>query len=148
MDAVSTPGGEELDQPGGRRVGDGGLEAAAAQDQQRVLLRVQAGGGGSRTPGHEPQDERRLEVGAEHREGGEDPRGRESIGSVGCLLGVRKTRRGAFFFSPTTYWKSRGDMRAAAPLTSSLRVFLAESGGGRSDVSLRAEIQKHRGQSW
>lgn len=65
LDAVSTPGGEELDQPGRGRVPDGGLEAAAAQDDQRVLLRVQAGGG-SHTPGDEPQDERRFEPQAEH----------------------------------------------------------------------------------
>lgn len=66
---MSAPGGEELDQPGGGRVGDGGLEAATAQDQQRVLLGVQAGGG-SHTPGNDPQEERRLEPEAEHHSGG------------------------------------------------------------------------------
>lgn len=65
LDAVSTPGGEELDQPGRGRVRDGGFEAAAAQDDQRVLLRVQAGGG-SHTPGDEPQDERCFQPQAEH----------------------------------------------------------------------------------
>lgn len=65
---MSAPGGEELDQPGGGRVADGGLKAAAAQDPQRVLLSVQAGGG-SHTPGDDPQDERRLEPGAVHRSG-------------------------------------------------------------------------------
>lgn len=43
LDAVSAPGGVELDQPGRRRVSDRGLQAAAAQDHQRVLLRVQPG---------------------------------------------------------------------------------------------------------
>lgn len=80
MDAVSAPGGEELDQPGGGRVGDGGLEAAATQDQQRVLLGVQAGGG-SHTPGDEPQDERRLEPGADHYSGGKDQDGSRGGGS-------------------------------------------------------------------
>lgn len=77
---MSAPGGEELDQPGGGRVGDGGLEAAATQDQQRVLLGVQAGGG-SHTPGDEPQDERRLEPGADHYSGGKDQDGSRGGGS-------------------------------------------------------------------
>lgn len=84
LDAVSTPGGEELDQPRRGRVRDGGLEAAAAQDDQRVLLRVQAGGG-THTPGDEPQDERRFEPQAEHpgrtAGSGEDKAGREPSGS-------------------------------------------------------------------
>lgn len=65
LDAVSTPGGEELDQPGRGRVRDGGLQAAAAQDHQLVLLRIQAGGG-SHTPGDEPQDDRRFKPEPEH----------------------------------------------------------------------------------
>lgn len=66
LDAVSTPGGEELDQPGRGRVRHGGLQAAAAQDHQRVLLRVQPGGG-RHTPGEEPEaDRRRFEPEPEH----------------------------------------------------------------------------------
>lgn len=81
VDAVSAPGGEELDQPGGGRVGDGGLEAAAAQDQQRVLLGVEAGGG-SHTAGDEPQDERRLDPGVDHCSGTRT-RTRTRVGVVG-----------------------------------------------------------------
>lgn len=65
LDAVSTPGREELDQPGRGRVRDARLQAAAAQDHQRVLLRVQAGGG-SHTPGDEPQDDRGSKPQPEH----------------------------------------------------------------------------------
>lgn len=65
VDAVSAPGGEELEQPGRGRVGDGGLQAAAAQDHQGVFLRVEAGGA-SNTLRNQPQQEGRLEPGAEH----------------------------------------------------------------------------------
>lgn len=57
LDTVSTPGGEELEQPGRRRVGDGALQAAAAQDGQRVFLRVQAAGDTHATVS-QPQDGR------------------------------------------------------------------------------------------
>lgn len=65
LDTVSTPGGEELDQPGRRGVGDGALQAAAAQDDQRVLLRVQAGGG-THAALSQPQDDRRFQPDPEH----------------------------------------------------------------------------------
>ena len=99
LDAVSTPGGEELDQPGRGRVTDGGLQAAAAQDHQRVLLRVQAGSS-SHAPGDEPEDDRHFEPEPEHlgRPGKETPR-------TGCQ------RAGQF--APRSRG-DRGDMRAAA----------------------------------
>lgn len=65
LDAVSAPGGEELEQPGRGRVPDGRLQAAAAEDHQRVLLRVQPGRG-AHTRGDQPQDHRRFEPEPEH----------------------------------------------------------------------------------
>lgn len=65
LDAVSTPGGEELDQPSRGRVRDGGLQVAAAQDHQRVLLRVQAGSG-SHTDRDEPQYDQNFKPDPEH----------------------------------------------------------------------------------
>lgn len=65
LDTVSTPGGEELEQPGRRRVGDGALQAAAAQDDQRVFLRVQAAGDTHATVS-QPQDDRCFQPESEH----------------------------------------------------------------------------------
>lgn len=125
LDAVSTPGGEELDQPGRGRVRHGGLQAAAAQDHQRVLLRVQPGGG-RHTPGEEPEaDRRRFEPEPEHpcgpdrdtrraepsRERAEPRAGRQTAGEV----------------LPKTSRERRADMRAATCVFQQ-----------RADVSLRA----------
>lgn len=65
LDTVSTPGGEELEQPGRRGVGDGALQAAAAQHDQRVLLRVQAAGDTHATVS-QPQEGRCFQPESEH----------------------------------------------------------------------------------
>lgn len=84
---MSTPRREELDQPGRGRVGDGGLQAAAAQDHQRVLLRVQAAGGSRPAEGEPeggPQDEpeHRCRPAAErHAENGMSERRTVSAGN-------------------------------------------------------------------
>lgn len=65
MDTVSAPRGVELDQPGRGRVTDGGLQAAAAQDHQRVVLRVQPGCA-TQAPRDKPEDARRLETQTKH----------------------------------------------------------------------------------
>lgn len=116
LDTVSTPGGVELDQPGRGRVTDGGLQAAAAQDHQRVLLRVQTGCG-SQTPGDEPEDGRRFEPELEHpcRPGRVTP-------TAGCQ------RDGEFL--PKTSRETRADMRAAAPITATC-VYSREQEGDR-----------------
>lgn len=100
LDAVSAPGRVKLDQPGRGGVEDGRLQAAAAQDHQRVLLRVQPGRGSRRAAG-EPQDGRGSEPQPKHpyRPGRDTPRagGQRTGESV-----PRRRRR---------WW---GDMRAAA----------------------------------
>lgn len=60
LDAVSAPRRVELDQPGRGGVADGRLEAAAAQDHQRVLLRVQPRSG-TQSPVEEAEQHRGLE---------------------------------------------------------------------------------------
>lgn len=65
LDAVTAPGGVELEQPGRGRVGNGGLQAVAAQNHQRILLRVQPPGGAQRAAA-EPEEARRLEPQPEH----------------------------------------------------------------------------------
>lgn len=52
--------------------------------------------------------------------------------------------RGAGDFQPTTDGESRVDMRAAAPLTSKLRVFTAESGAVDRRLTLSAVPRKLR----
>lgn len=64
LDTVSTPGREELEQPGRRRAGDGALQAAAAQDNQ-VFLRVQAAGDTHATVS-QPQDDRCFQPESKH----------------------------------------------------------------------------------
>lgn len=87
LDTVSTPGGEELDQPGRRGVGDGALQAAAAQEDQRVLLRVQAGGGTDAAVS-QPQDGRYFQPEPEHPRRRAEERRRTHAG------GARSFQRG------------------------------------------------------
>lgn len=65
MDTVSAPRGVELNQPGRGRVTDGGLQAAAAQDHQRVILRVQPGRA-AQAPRDKPEDARRMKPQTRH----------------------------------------------------------------------------------
>lgn len=99
LDAVSAPGGEELDQPGRGGVTDRGLKAAAVQDHQRVLLRVQPGSG-SQGPAEEPEEERRLKV-ANPCHQNQSRTGRAGGRRVGECL-------------PETSTQIWGDMRAAS----------------------------------
>lgn len=101
LDAVSTPGGEELDQPSRGRVRDGGLKAVAVQDHQRVLFRVQAGSG-SHAARDEPQYDQNFKPEPEHP----------------CRLAVETHTKARLSHSGRT---------SKQLLSSKLRVFTAES---------------------
>lgn len=113
---MSAPGGVELDQPGRGRVTDGGLQAAAAQNHQRVLLRVQPSRG-SQATGDKAEHHRRFKPEPEHP----------------CRAGrgtQRADRHRTEEFIPKTSSESRGDMRTPLSGTCVYRV------AGRTDLSL------------
>lgn len=111
---MSTPGREELDEPGRGRVSDGGLQAVAAQDHQRVLLRVEPACA-SQGAGHQAEDRRRRSQ-PEHRR---HPRTNTP------RTGSQRTAES----EPETSLNSRGDMRAERtklgeqPTEASLRAY-------------------------
>lgn len=98
LDAVSAPGGVELDEPGRGGVSDGRTETAAAQDHQRVLLRVQPGRGAPTAGGEQPQPHR------------EEPEPEHSSRSTGDTQRAGQRQE----FMPETGSFIRADMRAAA----------------------------------
>lgn len=114
LDAVSAPGRVKLDQPGRGGVGDRLLQGAAAQDHQRVLLRVQPDWASRRSAG-EPKDGRCLEPQPKHPRcpGWDTPRaGGHKTGEFlsktrRCCWGDMSAAARSFFLM----WRQRGNKR-------------------------------------